>query len=286
MFKEIQSSFACSGIIAFGLAHLEQSTCTRTTRGGAACRRRVNTGERYCWQHASGLKQKWQSLTRNQTMQFLLGVIGLICSVVPLLFTNSSSSDIQAPQARPSSRVTVGGPPQGPSTLAVGTDVQAAQARPSSMATVGGLTQGSSTLAVGMASGIPGAVIDIPITLKSEQHRDVCGIQFDLTFPSQLAYVDLAPGPSAIESNHSVSGATLSSGGARVLTIGLGSTCGLKSGVFVIVRLKISRSSSSAHRPLALVPVRVVASTPDGKESPISASSGEVYVKSRSQADR
>ena len=163
-------------IITFGLAHTDQSTCTGNTSAGAACRRRVNAGETHCWQHARGMRQKWHSLTRNQSLLFVFaaisvitGAIALVTSVFPQFWemsivpNSSSSENPQVPQPHFPPRATVSPLPQAPSILIVGT-----------------------------ASGFPGAVIDLPITFESGQQNDVCGLGFDLTFPSQLSYVWLA----------------------------------------------------------------------------------------------
>ena len=42
------------------------------------CRRHVATGQRFCWQHAHGLRARWRSLTRNQTIVFWLTVAGIV----------------------------------------------------------------------------------------------------------------------------------------------------------------------------------------------------------------
>ena len=41
------------------------------------CKRRTSAGESLCWQHAHGLRHKWRSLTRNQTILFLLALLGI-----------------------------------------------------------------------------------------------------------------------------------------------------------------------------------------------------------------
>jgi hypothetical protein len=52
-------------------------SCVAVTSKGTVCRRRVSDGEKRCWQHARGLKRKWQSLTRNQSILFLFAAIGV-----------------------------------------------------------------------------------------------------------------------------------------------------------------------------------------------------------------
>jgi len=266
LLHQSETKEAHRAIIMFGLAHTDQSTCTGNTSAGAACRRRVNAGETHCWQHARGMRQKWHSLTRNQSLLFVFaaisvitGAIALVTSVFPQFWemsivpNSSSSENPQVPQPDSPPRATVSPLPQAPSILIVGT-----------------------------ASGFPGAVIDLPMTFESGQQNDVCGLGFELTFPSQLSYVSLAPGPSATESNQAVLGNALGTGRVRVLTIG-----GiLKSGVIAIVRLKISERSTPGRRPLPVAAVGLSATTPDAKPSPVKASSGDVYIKSRSLSPR
>jgi hypothetical protein len=54
------------------------SVCTGTTSTGAPCRRHVRAGAECCWQHSYGLKRKWSSLTRNQSIVFILSCIGVV----------------------------------------------------------------------------------------------------------------------------------------------------------------------------------------------------------------
>ncbi len=47
---------------------------------GSQCKRKVNGGEKYCWQHAHGVKHRWRALTRNQAFLFLLTILFGIAS--------------------------------------------------------------------------------------------------------------------------------------------------------------------------------------------------------------
>ncbi len=60
-------------------------TCAATTRKGAPCRRPIMAGAKWCWQHSHGLGLKWRSLTRNQSIVFILSVIGVVGVVLTLL---------------------------------------------------------------------------------------------------------------------------------------------------------------------------------------------------------
>ncbi len=53
------------------------NTCQFKKADGGFCKRRVGGNEILCWQHSSGLIRKWHSLTRNQSILFLLGVLAL-----------------------------------------------------------------------------------------------------------------------------------------------------------------------------------------------------------------
>jgi hypothetical protein len=57
--------------------------CQSRKADGTLCQRRINPGTKHCWQHAHGLKAKWRSFTRNQTVRFVLTtVLGLLLAVV------------------------------------------------------------------------------------------------------------------------------------------------------------------------------------------------------------
>ena len=62
-----------------------KATCQRVTSRGQPCKRSVAAGHQFCWQHASGLKTKVQSLTRNQALMFVLTVVGIVLTTVGVL---------------------------------------------------------------------------------------------------------------------------------------------------------------------------------------------------------
>ena len=65
------------------------SICNGRTSTGAPCRRTIKAGTGFCWQHSRGLKRKWRSLTRNQSIVFILscvGVVGVLISFVAWRF--------------------------------------------------------------------------------------------------------------------------------------------------------------------------------------------------------
>lgn len=63
-----------------------RATCQFRKADEELCRRSVSRGEDYCWQHANSLRHKWKSLTRNQTILFLIAVLGLPIAVASLLW--------------------------------------------------------------------------------------------------------------------------------------------------------------------------------------------------------
>ena len=56
---------------------MQKPTCKFLKTNGAYCKRPTAHGEITCWQHARGLRRKWKSLTKNQTILFLLALLGL-----------------------------------------------------------------------------------------------------------------------------------------------------------------------------------------------------------------
>ena|ERR1019366_2941073 len=53
------------------------NTCQFKKGNGSFCKRSVGANEAFCWQHSSGLMRKWRSLTRNQSIIFVVGVLAL-----------------------------------------------------------------------------------------------------------------------------------------------------------------------------------------------------------------
>lgn len=59
-------------------------TCQSVTPNHTYCKRKIAVGEKFCWQHAHGLKAKWRSLTRNESLLFVIGVLGLLFTIIGL----------------------------------------------------------------------------------------------------------------------------------------------------------------------------------------------------------
>jgi hypothetical protein len=57
-------------------------TCQFKRENGELCKRNVSPGEGRCWQHARSWRHKFKSLTRNQTAVFMVGLLGLILTLV------------------------------------------------------------------------------------------------------------------------------------------------------------------------------------------------------------
>jgi hypothetical protein len=56
-------------------------TCQFVKSNRMYCKRRIAEGEKFCWQHAHGLRAKWRSLTRNESLLFVIGVLGLFATI-------------------------------------------------------------------------------------------------------------------------------------------------------------------------------------------------------------
>jgi hypothetical protein len=56
-------------------------TCRFEKPNQERCKRRVARGQKFCWQHVRGLRAKWHSLTRNQTIAFYIGVASLAATL-------------------------------------------------------------------------------------------------------------------------------------------------------------------------------------------------------------
>lgn len=63
----------------------QQVLCSAKTSDGAQCRRAVSPGHTRCWRHVHGLKAKWQALTRNQSISFLLATVGVVLTAAGVL---------------------------------------------------------------------------------------------------------------------------------------------------------------------------------------------------------
>ena len=61
-----------------------REVCRFKRPNSAQCKRSVAAGQEFCWQHSHGLRNKVRSLTRNQTILFLLGVASVLIGVIGL----------------------------------------------------------------------------------------------------------------------------------------------------------------------------------------------------------
>lgn len=58
------------------------TTCAFKLKREARCKRRVASGQRFCWQHSHGWKAKWRSLSRSQTAGLFIGLAGIVITLV------------------------------------------------------------------------------------------------------------------------------------------------------------------------------------------------------------
>ena len=75
-----------------------RDVCRFKRPNGAPCKRSVAAGQEFCWQHSHGFRNKVRSLTRNQTILFLLGVASVLIGVIglyPLIVHKSPIADVR-----------------------------------------------------------------------------------------------------------------------------------------------------------------------------------------------
>jgi hypothetical protein len=151
-----------------GVKSKNSTTCQFVKANHERCMRKIAEGRTYCWQHSHGLKAKWKSLTRNQSVLFSLAVIGVLATVslgvIPLMKREHSqqSSPLQQSVSQPE-------PPKvesGPQQLApnVGHSMPKPKSQKQHQSNSGGTntqqsTQGSDSPAVGTLNQGPGSIV-------------------------------------------------------------------------------------------------------------------------------
>jgi hypothetical protein len=60
----------------------QELLCSRPTRDGTPCSRVLKPGAKTCWQHASGLKQRWRAI--GPFYQAAVQILGLISSIITI----------------------------------------------------------------------------------------------------------------------------------------------------------------------------------------------------------
>jgi hypothetical protein len=76
-----------------------KATCHFKKENGELCKRNVDPRERMCWQHAVTWRNKWKSLTRNQALQFCLGLVLTIMFGAPgVYFSYAGWHDPRVPK--------------------------------------------------------------------------------------------------------------------------------------------------------------------------------------------
>ncbi len=131
----------------------------------------------------------------------------------------------------------------------------------------------SAGLTVGSASGMPGSTVRIPVQFNSGT-ASVSTLQFDLLFPSSLAYITTSTGAAASAAGKSASGNALLDG-VRIVVFGFNQDV-LDSGVIAEIQLSISATVGAGSIPLTVR--EIVASDPDAKGVPVSSTAGNVTV--------
>ena len=62
-----------------------RKTCSHKKLNGELCQNRISEGEGLCWLHAKSWRHKWRSLTRNQSIMFILAVFGALLAVLAII---------------------------------------------------------------------------------------------------------------------------------------------------------------------------------------------------------
>ncbi len=72
------------------------SSCGFIKKNQQRCKRSIAEGQRFCWQHARGIRARWRSLTRNQSLIFALTILGVFATFafgIYSLLQSSTNSD-------------------------------------------------------------------------------------------------------------------------------------------------------------------------------------------------
>jgi len=129
------------------------------------------------------------------------------------------------------------------------------------------------SLSVGSASGLPGAAVDLTVNFTAGS-TGVSTVQFDLTFPSTLAYVSTTTGSAATAAGKSASGSAIA-GGVRVLIFGLNQNA-IGTGPVAIVRLNIQAGAPAGTITVSIG--NIAASDPLAAPVAVGGSNGSVTV--------
>lgn len=77
--------------------------CQFKRADGGLCKRYVRPPEKKCWQHASSFRHQWKSLTRNQTILFLLAALAVPSFIIGIVALIQSPTVKYVPQPPASS---------------------------------------------------------------------------------------------------------------------------------------------------------------------------------------
>ena len=131
----------------------------------------------------------------------------------------------------------------------------------------------TATLAVGSASGNAGASVDLTVSFTPGA-TGVATMQFDLTYPSALAYVSTTTGSAAAAAGKSASSSAIT-GGVRVLVFGLNQNV-IGAGAVAVVRLTIASGTAPQTFPVTIS--GITASDPDANPVSATGTNGSVTV--------
>ena len=129
------------------------------------------------------------------------------------------------------------------------------------------------SLSVGAASGLPGTSVDVPISLTPGT-TPVSSLQFDLVFPSSLAWVSTTAGSASSSAGKDVSSAALPSG-VRLIIFGLNQTS-IGTGTVAVVKLLIAPGTPAGSLTVGMT--GMTGSTADGSAVSVTGTAGTVTV--------
>lgn len=92
--------FASFILVGFAVSAEHRPRCQGRTKRDLLCRRTVNVGDAFCFQHQFGLRAKFRALCRNRTYSFVAS--NLIATVVAIVLHFAPVTPVVAQPAAPS----------------------------------------------------------------------------------------------------------------------------------------------------------------------------------------
>jgi hypothetical protein len=132
----------------------------------------------------------------------------------------------------------------------------------------------TAAITVGTASGLPGAIVTVPVTFAAGA-TPVSTLQFDLMFPPSILYGSTATGAAATAASKTASANPIA-GGVRILIFGL-NTNAISSGTIATIQFTISGSAPAGNTPISIA--GIVASDPNAAAVATNGTAGYIQVQ-------